>query len=49
MKYMLLLYGAESCGTEDERRACMIASMGLCDELAAAGKYIASAPRGGGS
>jgi hypothetical protein len=47
MKYMLLLYGAESCGTEDERRACMIASMGLCDELAAAGKYIASAPRGG--
>jgi hypothetical protein len=44
MKYMLLIYGAESCWSEDERRACMLESMGICDELAAAGKYIASAP-----
>ena len=44
MKYMLLIYGAENCWTEDERRECMIESMGLCDELAAEGKYIASAP-----
>jgi hypothetical protein len=44
MKYMLLIYGAESCWTEDERRACMIESMGLCEELAARGKLVASAP-----
>ena len=44
MKYMLLIYGAESCWTEDERRECRVASMAICDELAAAGKYIASAP-----
>ena len=34
MKYMLLIYGAEGCWTEDERRACMIESLGICDELA---------------
>lgn len=44
MKYMLLIYGTESCWTEEERRECMIESMGICDELAAEGKYIASAP-----
>lgn len=44
MKYMLLIYGAESGWTEAERRACMIESMGICDELAAEGKYIASSP-----
>ena len=44
MKYMLLIYGAESCWTEEQRKACMIESMGIGDELAAQGKYIASAP-----
>jgi hypothetical protein len=44
MKYMLLIYGAESCWTEDERKACMIESMGICEELSEEGKYIASAP-----
>lgn len=44
MKYMLLIYGAESCWTEDERRDCMIKSMGVCDQLAAEGKFIASSP-----
>jgi hypothetical protein len=44
MKYMLLIYGAESCWTEDERRDCMIKSMALCDQLAAEGKFIASSP-----
>lgn len=44
MKYMLLIYGAESLWTEEERKACMLESMGICDELAAQGKYISSAP-----
>lgn len=44
MKYMLLIYGAESCWTEDERHECMIESMGICDELEKQGKWIASAP-----
>lgn len=44
MKYMLLIYGAESCWTEEERQACMIESMGICDQLAALGKYVTSAP-----
>jgi hypothetical protein len=44
MKYMLLIYGSEDCWTEAEREECMIESMGICDELDIAGKYIASAP-----
>jgi hypothetical protein len=44
MKYMLLIYGTESCWTEDERKACMIESMGICDELEKQGKWIASSP-----
>ena len=44
MKYMLLIYGAEGCWTEDERRACMIESLGICDKLAAQGKYLAASP-----
>ena len=44
MKYMLLIYGAENCWTEDERRACMLESMAIGDELQQKGKYIASSP-----
>lgn len=44
MKYMLLIYGAENSWTEDERKACMIESMGICDELEKQGKWIASSP-----
>ena len=44
MKYMLLIYGAENSWTEDERQACMIESMGICDELAARGKYLGASP-----
>src|SRR5215472_10793415 len=44
MKYMLLVYGTEDGWTEDQRRACMIESLGLCDELAAQGKYLGSSP-----
>jgi hypothetical protein len=44
MKYMLLIYGAEEAWTEDERRACMMESLGICDELAARGKFLDAAP-----
>jgi hypothetical protein len=41
---MLLVYGTEDGWTEDQRRACMIESLGLCDELAAQGKYLGASP-----
>jgi hypothetical protein len=41
---MLLIYGTEDCWTEDERRECMLESMGIGDELAEQGKFIASSP-----
>lgn len=44
MKYMLLIYGAEDGWTENEREECMLESMGICDELDAEGKWIASSP-----
>jgi hypothetical protein len=44
MKYMLLIYGAEEAWTEAERRACMIESMGICEELAGQGKFLDASP-----
>jgi hypothetical protein len=44
MKYMLLIYGAEESWTEQERHACMIESMGICQELEAQGKLVSSSP-----
>ncbi len=44
MKFMLLIYGAECSWTDEERRQCMIESMGICDELESQGKWIASSP-----
>jgi len=44
MKYMLLIYSAESGWTPDERQACMKESAGICDELAAKGKFLAASP-----
>ncbi|QDU44277.1 YCII-related domain protein [Symmachiella dynata] len=44
MKYMLLIYGAEDCWTEEERKECMIESMGISNELEAQGKLISSNP-----
>ncbi len=44
MKYILLIYGAESSWTEAERHACMIESMGICKELKATGKWVAASP-----
>ncbi len=44
MKYMLLMYGTESLWTEEERKDCMVGCLKVCDELAAQGKFIATAP-----
>jgi hypothetical protein len=44
MKFMLLVYGAESSWTENERYDCMIESMKICQELEASGNWIASSP-----
>lgn len=44
MKYMLLIYGAESAWTPEEREACMVESTELCHELAADGKFLGASP-----
>lgn len=44
MKYMLLIYGAESSWTDEERAACMARSAEVCHEMAAAGKFISASP-----
>ncbi len=44
MKYMLLIYGAERDWTEDERKECMIESMGISKELEKQGKLLAASP-----
>ncbi|MBP3957373.1 hypothetical protein J8F10_19175 [Gemmata sp. G18] len=44
MKYMLLIYSAESCWIDEERTACMVDSLALCDELAARGQFIDASP-----
>jgi hypothetical protein len=44
MKYLMLMYAAENCYSGDERRECMIESLGICDELTAKGKYLAASP-----
>jgi hypothetical protein len=44
MKYMLLIYGAESAWTQEEREACMAASVELCHELNDKQQYLGAAP-----
>src|SRR5436305_1045075 len=44
MRYMLLMYGTESRWTDAERTACMVESLGVCDRLAAQGKFLDAAP-----
>lgn len=44
MKFMLLIYSAESSWTEEQRHECMIESMKICHELEIEGKWIASSP-----
>src|SRR5438270_927355 len=44
MKYMLLIYGAEGAWTGEERTACMVDSLAVCDQLAKQGKFLDAAP-----
>jgi hypothetical protein len=44
MKYMLLIHSTETAWTEDTRRACMIESLAICEQLAAQGKLLDVAP-----
>jgi hypothetical protein len=44
MKYLLLVYGAESAWTEKERKRCMDASVALCHELAAKRQFLGASP-----
>lgn len=44
MKYMLLIYGAKSCWTEDNRTENMRNTLAICGELDARGRCIALSP-----
>lgn len=44
MKYLLLVYGAESAWTQEERMRCMQSSVELCHELNAKGQYLGASP-----
>lgn len=44
MKYMMLIYGAESAWSEESREACMLDSMEICEGLAKAGELLDSSP-----
>ena len=44
MRYMMLIHGAEGRWTNEEREACMVESQGLCEQLAARGKFIDASP-----
>ncbi len=44
MKYMMLIYGAENGWTADDRTACMVESLAICDELRGQGKFIDASP-----
>jgi len=44
MKYMLLVYSPESSWTREEWVACTVASGRVCQELQAAGRFIAASP-----
>jgi hypothetical protein len=41
---MLLVYSTEGCMTDAERTACMVESLGVCDELKARGQYLDASP-----
>jgi len=44
MKYMMLVYGAETAWTPAEREACCAESTQLCHELNKKGKYLGASP-----
>jgi hypothetical protein len=41
---MLLVYQTEGCQTAEERTACVVESLALCDELTARGQFVDAAP-----
>jgi len=44
MKYMLLIYGAEAVLDEESREKCYQESVGVTQQLAAAGQFISASP-----
>jgi hypothetical protein len=44
MRYVFLVYSAEDCWTDASREACMVESLGLCDELKARGQFLDASP-----
>jgi hypothetical protein len=44
MTYMLLLYGAESDWTHEERMSCIQSSVELCEELNAKQQFLGASP-----
>src|SRR5262245_63421206 len=44
MKYMLVIYGTEGRLNDEERTACMIESLALCDELTGRGQFVDASP-----
>ncbi len=44
MKYMLLIYSAEDAWTPETRQACLVESLGICEQLAAQGKLLTASP-----
>lgn len=44
MKYLLLVYGAETAWTQAEREECMKLSVDLCHELHGKGQYLDASP-----
>jgi hypothetical protein len=44
MKYMMLVYSAETDWTEEERGNCMADSTKLCHELASQGRFLGASP-----
>ena len=44
MKYLIMIYGAETAWSEQERADCMQESTALCHELNAAGVFLDAAP-----
>jgi hypothetical protein len=44
MKYMLLIYSAETALTDEEHSECIAKSTKLCQELAEQGRFLAASP-----
>ncbi len=44
MKYLFLMYGPENAWSPEDRAECMIGSLAVCDQLAAEGKFLDTAP-----